>query len=138
MTKTKTKRRTCASVPAIEKRHIDHAGCGPTSGAGSAVRFRDAEHLWLWFMSSSKIRTGFSRRGSGGLRPCELVDVEALVTRLYLVGRISAPQLAVLKKYGDILRAPNRFNVDETSSAQLWQSAIAEIQASARRRGWVE
>jgi hypothetical protein len=100
--------------------------------------FQDAEHLWFWFMSSSQIRTGLLRRGGGGTRPCELVDIEALVVRLFRCGRLSGAQLETLKKYGDMLRAPNRFDADEAAAARLWQSAIADIAASARRRGWVE
>lgn len=106
--------------------------------AQSQNAFADAEHLWFWFISSSRIKNGFSRCAADWFRPCELVDVETLVTRLYLAGSLTTDELEVLKKYGEARRAPNQHTYDENKDVILWHSAIKAIGIAARRRGWVE
>ncbi|MDR3208840.1 MAG: hypothetical protein LBT45_03255 [Rickettsiales bacterium] len=100
-------------------------------------QFQDAEHLWFWFISSRRLQNGMNR-GGGGTRPCELIDIETLVTRIYLSGRLSARQLEVLKKYGEMRRAPCQYVWAENKDTQLWAGAMNAISAAARKKGWVE
>jgi len=101
-------------------------------------RFPNAEHLWFWFISSRRIKNGLARRGDDWFRPCELLDVEVLITQAYLSGRLSAAELEVLKKYGEMRRVPNQHAFDENRDAMLWASAMRVIARMARGRGWVE
>ncbi|MDR1071984.1 MAG: hypothetical protein LBL21_05070 [Rickettsiales bacterium] len=101
------------------------------------TQFQDAEHLWFWFISSRRLQNGLNR-GGGDTRSCELIDIETLVTQMYLSGRLSVRQLETLKKYGDLRRAPNQHVWAENKDAQLWASAMGAIAAAARRKGWVE
>jgi hypothetical protein len=99
--------------------------------------FRDAEHLWFWFVSSRRIQIG-GRAGTGGNRPCELVDIEALVTRLFLSGRLTREQLDVMQEFGMRRRAPSQHIYAENRAAVLWSSAMRIMQHSFQERGWVE
>jgi len=108
------------------------------SKTGPQSIFIDAEHLWFWFVSGRQIKNGLTRRGGEWFRPCELVDVETLITRMYLSGRLSADELGVIKKYGELRRAPNQYVFNENRDAILWVSAMRAISAAARKKGWVE
>jgi hypothetical protein len=100
--------------------------------------FPDAEHLWFWFMSGRMIKNDLRRGGGPGFRPCELIDVEILITRMYLSGRLTAAELEVLKKYGQLRRCPSRHAFDENKDAFAWGSAMKAIGDAARAKGWVE
>jgi len=100
--------------------------------------FADAEHLWFWFVSGRRIKSGLRRGGGELYRPCELLDVEALVTKMYLAGRLSVQELEVLKKYGEARRVPNQHVFAENKDAALWGSAIRTLGIAARSRGWIE
>ncbi|MCL1785524.1 MAG: hypothetical protein FWG39_00005 [Alphaproteobacteria bacterium] len=108
------------------------------STANNAQKFRDAEQMWFWFVSSSKIRDGLRRAGTSEYRPCELVDIETLVTRLHLSGRITREQLEAMVKFGERRRAPSQHIYAENRSAGLWQSAMNTLQLAAGAKGWVE
>ncbi|MCL2331473.1 MAG: hypothetical protein FWC61_02915 [Proteobacteria bacterium] len=101
-------------------------------------KFRDAEHLWFWFLSSRKIRTGFYRQTDLGNRPCELVDIEAVITRLFLAGKLSQEMLAVMKCWGERRRAPNRNIYAQSRDADLWGAAMGTLGPEFRARGWIE
>jgi len=99
--------------------------------------FNDAEHLWFWFISSRRIQSGFTRPGACN-RPCELLDIETLVTQMYLSGRITVGELEVLKKYGELRKIPNQHIWKENKDAALWSSAIAALGSACRKKGWIE
>ena len=101
-------------------------------------KFRDAENLWFWFISSARMRQGFRRAACGSFRPCELVDVETLVTRLYLSGQLTAEQLEIMKRYGERRRAPSQHTWTENAAAALWDSAMRTLAAAAADKGWIE
>lgn len=104
-----------------------------------AEKFQNAEQLWFWFVYSRSVRTGFVRGASHATRrPCELLDVETLVTKLYLAGRLTDDQLAVMKKFGDRRRAPHQYIWSENRDADLWRRAMDTIDAAARACGWIE
>lgn len=102
-------------------------------------KFRDAEQMWFWFLYSRKIPHVTNRNSRGACRrACELVDVETLITKLYLAGRLSDEQLAVMKKFGDRRRAPNPNAWPEKDAAKLWADAMQTISTAATRAGWIE
>ncbi len=100
-------------------------------------KFQNVEQLWFWFLYSKSIQNGFSRNHSSLRRPCELIDVETLITKLYLCGKLSDEQLNVMKKFGDKRRAPHQYIYSENKSAALWKSAMDTLEIYARDKGWL-
>ena len=101
-------------------------------------KFQSAERLWFWFMYSKSMQNGFHHNHATMRRPCEVLDVETMITKLYLAGKLSAEQLDVLKKFGDKKRAPHQYIYSENRAAQLWDSAMRVIESAARKNGWIE
>ena len=101
-------------------------------------KFQSAEQLWFWFLYSKSVQNGFVRaHGAPTRRPCELLDVETLITKLYLCGKLSAEQLNIMKKFGDRRRAPHQYIWAENRAAALWRSAMETIENAATARGWI-
>jgi hypothetical protein len=99
--------------------------------------FTNAEHLWFWFVSSRRLQTGFGRRGKAESdRPCELVDIEAMISRLYMSGLLTITHLEILKKYGEKRLVPNGHT--EHHVLAMWDQAISVIASECKRRGWIE
>lgn len=105
-----------------------------------AEKFQNAEQLWFWFLYSKSVRGGFihARAKQASRRACELIDVETLVTKLYLAGQITDEQLNVMKKFGDRRRAPHQHIWTENKAAALWASAMQTLNNAATQRGWIE
>ena len=102
-------------------------------------KFQNAEQLWFWFMYSRSVRSGFTHNASRATRrPCELLDVETLVTKLYLSGRLTDEQLEIMKKFGDRRRAPHQYVWSENHAADMWRRAMETLDTAARGRGWIE
>ena len=110
----------------------------PHTPGQSASQFCDAEHLWFWFVASRKIRNGFYRQTELGNRPCELVDVETVITKLFMAGKLSSEQLTIMKEWGERRRAPSQHVYAQNRAAYMWSTAMAEITVVARTRGWIE
>lgn len=106
--------------------------------SSTAEKFQNAEQLWFWFLYSKSVRRGFARNMSASRRVCELLDVETLITKLYLAGRLSDDQLNVMKEFGDRRRAPHQHIWAENRAAALWMDAMNVIGAAAAERGWIE
>ena len=105
----------------------------------SAEKFQNAEQLWFWFLYSKSVQNGFARnRGISSRRACELLDVETLITKLYLSGQLTDEQLNVMKKFGDKRRAPHQYIWAENRAADLWRRAMDTLNAAAIERGWIE
>ena len=105
--------------------------------ASTFDKFQNAEQLWFWFLYSKSVQNSFKRNISSTRRPCELLDVETLITKLYLCGKLSEEQLNVMKKFGDKRRAPHQYIYSENKSAALWKSAMDTIDLYARKKGWL-
>ena len=102
-------------------------------------KFQSAEQLWFWFLYSKSVQNGYVRiHGNATHRPCELLDVETLITKLYLSGKLTDEQLGVMKKYGDRRRAPHQYIWSENRDAALWRSAMETIDVAASNLGWLE
>jgi hypothetical protein len=111
--------------------------------ADSTKKFRDGEQLWFWFLTCRKkdlFKTAvhFGKTITKNPYPCEAIDVEALITRLYLSGKLTAQQLEVLKEFGDMRRAPNQHIWSENASAALWFDAMQKITTAAKTKNWLE
>lgn len=107
----------------------------------NAEKFQNAEQLWFWFLYSKSVRAGYihSRAcANQSRRICEIIDVETLITKLYLSGRINDEQLAVMKQFGDKRRAPHQHIWTENKAASLWKVAMQTLENAARERGWIE
>ena len=100
-------------------------------------KFQNAEQLWFWFLYSKSIQNGFRYHKKKKKRPCEILDVESLITKLYLCGKLSEEQLAIMKKFGDKKRAPHQYIYSENRAAALWKSAMDTISESALKKGWL-
>ena len=77
-------------------------------------KFQSSEQLWFWFLFSKSMQNNFLRKNTTIHRPCELLDVETLITKLYLSGKLTPEQLNVMKKFGDKKRAPHQYIYSET------------------------
>ena len=110
-----------------------------TQTEGMPEKFQSGEQLWFWFLYSKSVQSGFMRTGGRAThRPCELLDVETLITKLYLSGKLSDEQLGVMKKFGDRRRAPHQHVWAENHAADLWRRAMETLHAAARQRGWID
>src|SRR5574344_36321 len=85
-------------------------------------KFQDADQMWFWFLtcrqkdalsSASIARMRIGRPVARNPYPCEAIDVETLITRLYLAGKLTPKQLEVLKEFGDLRRAPHQHEWSE-------------------------
>lgn len=106
----------------------------------SQDKFQNAEQIWFWFTYSRSVRQdiGNQSRYGSGRRVCELLDIESLVTKLYLCGKLSAEHLSVMKKYGDRRRAPHQYVWRENHDAAVWNSAMKILELAGREKGWIE
>ena len=100
--------------------------------------FQNAEQLWFWFLYSKSVQNNYSHgRATSTRRPCELIDVETLITKLYLCGKLNDEHLSVMKKFGDRRRAPHQYIWSENHDAAIWRTAMETIDAAATSRGWI-
>ena len=101
-------------------------------------KFHNAEQMWFWFVYSKSIQSGFiQKRHQSTKRVCELLDIETLVTKLYLSGQLSQEQLSIMKKYGDKRRAPHQYIWSENHDAYVWQCAMSVLENAARKKNWL-
>ena len=104
-----------------------------------AEKFQSSEQMWFWFLYSKSIRNDWTRMRTNSVRrPCEILDVETLITKLYLSGKLTDEQLGVMKKFGDKRRAPHQHIWSENRAAEQWQNAMDVLYAAAHARGWIE
>jgi len=104
----------------------------------AVYKFRDAETMWFWFISSTRLREPIRKGRESEFRPCELIDIETLVTRLFLSGRITREQLEVMQEFGERRRAPHQYIYAENAKAGLWGAAMRTLQLAASAKGWLE
>ena len=71
-------------------------------------------------------------------RVCELLDVETMITKLYLAGQLTEQDLSIMKKYGDKRRAPHQYVWAENRDAYVWKCAMEKIDIAARKNGWID
>ena len=102
-------------------------------------KFLNSEQLWFWFLNSKKIKNGFNQnKFSYGKRICEIMDIEILITKLYLSGKLNEQQLQVMKEFGDKRRSPHQHIWSENKKASVWSTAMQTLQSEAIKKGWIE
>ena len=102
-------------------------------------KFQSAEQLWFWFLYSKSVQNDvLRRRGTQTRRPCEILDVEMLITKLYLCGKLTDNELSVMKKFGDKRRAPHQHIWAENHAVVIWEHAMNILNTAAQKRGWIE
>ncbi len=104
-------------------------------------KFQNAEQMWFWFLYSKSVRNDIGGQHTGrssGHRVCELVDVETLITKLYLAGKLTLEHLGVMKEFGDKRRAPHQYIWRENRAAAKWAEAMKIINEAATKKGWIE
>lgn len=105
----------------------------------SIEKFHSAEQLWFWFLYSKSMRNNVLRaRITPTRRPCEILDAEALITKLYLAGKLTDEELSIMKRFGDKRRAPHQHIWCENRASQLWNNAMSVIEDAAKQRGWID
>ena len=105
----------------------------------SVEKFQSAEQMWFWFLYSKSVRNNFTRmHATQTRRPCEILDVETMITKLYLSGKITEEQLCVMKKFGDKRRAPHQHIWSENRAADQWNRAMQVLQNAAQKHGWID
>ena len=112
----------------------------PTQPSVNTIKFHNAEQLWFWFVYSKFVRAGYMHSPAASnqsLRVCEVLDVETLVTKLYLAGQLNDEHLNVMKEFGDKRRAPHQHIWSENKAAAIWRDAMQILDAAARARGWM-
>lgn len=101
-------------------------------------KFHNAEQMWFWFVYSKSVQSGFiQNHRTGSRRVCELLDVETMITKLYLSGQLTEEHLSVMKKYGDKRRAPHQYIWNENHDAYLWKCAMEILENAARKNNWI-
>ena len=100
-------------------------------------KFQNAEQMWFWFLYCKSIQNGFHHNHATTRRPCELLDIETLITKLYLSGKLNDEQLIVMKKFGVKRRAPHQYIFSENKSAAVWDSAMKTLTVYGREKGWI-
>ena len=100
-------------------------------------KFQNAEQLWFWFLYSKSVQNGFRYHKTSVRRPCEILDVETMITKLYLCGKLNDEQLDVMKRYGDKKRAPHQYIYSENRAAMLWKTAMDVLTTYATQKDWL-
>jgi hypothetical protein len=105
----------------------------------AAIPFRSAEQAWIWaarlLLARSDGRAPHPREG--GQRPCTPDDLVVLLHRLHRAGRLTLEQAAVLRRYGDMGRAPQAVLLGEGADWHRWRAAIRAMEPSLIARGIV-
>lgn len=103
-------------------------------------KFQNAEQMWFWFITARNVRNDIGRYKDKpeNRKICELVDVETLVTKLYLAGKLTDEQLVVMKEYGDRRRTPHQYIWHENHDAAVWRDAMNTLNTAAMDKGWIE
>ena len=107
-----------------------------TENINITEKFQNAEQLWFWFLYSKSMQNNFRGHNSVLKRPCEILDVEALITKLYLSGKLKEEHLETMKKFGDKRRAPLQYIYAENKAAALWDEAMKIIGTNTKAKGW--
>lgn len=98
---------------------------------GETIPFASAEEAWFWFIQAHMARSEGARIVAGlglGCRPCEPVDVLAVVERLYRARRLLMDHVLVLRFYGRRQMAPDPQRAKEMRAHSLWQEAMERLE----------
>lgn len=102
------------------------------------VPFHDAEAAWFWFIEAWTARQEGARvvAGAGAvIRPCEPIDIFAVLERLHRNRRLLRDHLLVLRHYGRRLSPPDARRPKEMRAYKLWREALDVLTPVFERKG---
>lgn len=100
--------------------------------------FGNAEEAWFWFVQCRSAQLEGARVSAGLAtvpRPCEPLDILAVVDRLYRRRRLLREHLSVLAEFGQQLLPPDPGRPGQVRAARLWEEALAELSPALRTKG---
>lgn len=106
--------------------------------SGEARPFDDVAEVIFWFVQAQEARAAGARVRAGlGLvdRPCEPLDVLAVIDRLYRQRRLGIDHVRVLAHYGRRLMPPDPDRALEVRAFVLWQEALDRLRPALLAKG---
>lgn len=100
--------------------------------------FASAEEAWFWFVQCRLAQQAGARVAAGMariVRPCEPLDVLAVVDRQYRRRRLLREHLMVLSDFGARALRPDRTSPRESRAAALWDEAFAVLAPAFEAKG---
>lgn len=102
------------------------------------VPFQNAEAVWFWFIEAWTARQEGARITAGAgtvMRPCEPIDIFAVLERLHRNRRLLRDHLLVLRHYGRRLAPPDARRPKEMRAHRLWKEAFEILTPALERKG---
>lgn len=102
--------------------------------------FETAEQAWFWFIQAYAARSEGARITAGGgdaARPCEPLDIMAVLDRLYRNRVLTRDHVAVLGHYGRRQSPPEPDRPLERRAHLLWREAMAPLRTALETKGIV-
>lgn len=102
--------------------------------------FPSVEDAWFWCVQCRQAQVQGARLAAGMSdrpKPCEPLDILAVVDRLYRRRRLLAEHMRVLAAYGRQLLRPDPDSIRERRDAALWDEALAALHPPLRDKGIV-
>lgn len=100
--------------------------------------FETAEQAWFWFIQAYAARSDGARITAGGgevARPCEPLDILAVLDRLYRNRALTRDHVAVLGHYGRRQSPPEPDRPLEQRAHLLWWEAMAHLRTALEIKG---
>jgi len=116
------------------------AVAAPAADALAGQPFADVEEAWFWFVQARTAQQQGARVAAGMSttpRPCEPLDILAVVDRLYRRRRLTHEHLEVLARHGQALTPPGGPGKRQQRDAALWDEAVAILAPVLRAKGIV-
>jgi hypothetical protein len=106
----------------------------------AADPFPSVEAAWFWCVQARTAQIQGARLAAGMSdrpKPCEPLDILAVVDRLYRRRRLLAEHVQVLAEYGRQLLPPDPDSRRERRAAALWAEALAALAPPLQDKGIV-
>jgi len=106
----------------------------------AADPFPSVADAWFWCVQARTAQIQGARLAAGlgdRPKPCEPLDILAVVDRLYRRRRLLAEHVQVLAQYGRQLLPPDPESRRERRAAALWDEALATLAEPLREKGIV-
>lgn len=116
-----------------------HRQPGPTPGV-HADPFPTVEDAWFWCVQCREAQIQGARLAAGMSdrpKPCEPLDILAVIDRHYRRRRLLPEHLHVLASYGRQLLRPDPDSRRQRRDAALWHEALATLRPALQAKGIV-
>lgn len=118
-----------------------HSRAIPTVTTQQAEPFETAQELWIWFLKANEARKSGARYTAGlgsVMRPCEPIDILAIMDRLYRNRILTLDHFRVLRHYGERELAPDPNFPTERRAATLWDEAFEHLEPIFEQKKLIE